>query len=108
MPKQVVGYGPRDPLNHSPVERIPGRLGRPRKAQPPPPPTWDDGGATDGLEDVASEPSFPQFSDPSLGNTLEQMRQLRIDCNTALVDMDKRQMVYVSEENYLCTSIMIV
>ncbi|KAK8396806.1 hypothetical protein O3P69_005044 [Scylla paramamosain] len=91
---KVVGYGPRDPLAHSPVERIPGRLGRPRKAQPPPPPTWDDGGATDGLEDVASEPSFHQFSDPSLGNTLEQMRQLRIDCNTALVDMDKRQMVY--------------
>lgn len=93
-----MGYGPRDPLAHSPVERIPGRLGRPRKAQPPPPPTWDDGGATDGLEDVATEPSFHQFSDPSLGNTLEQMRQLRIDCNTALVDMDKRQMVYVSDE----------
>lgn len=57
---------------------------------------WDDGGATDGLEDVATEPSYHQFADPSLGNALEQMRQLRIDCNTALVDMDKRQMVYVS------------
>lgn len=56
---------------------------------------WDDGGATDGLEDIATEPSYHQFGDPSLGNALEQMRQLRIDCNTALVDMDKRQMVYV-------------
>ncbi|KAG0711726.1 hypothetical protein GWK47_020029 [Chionoecetes opilio] len=93
---KVVGYGPSDPMTHSPVERIPGRLGRPRKALPPPPPTWDDGGATDGLEDVGTEPSFHQFSDLSLGNTLEHMRQLRIDCNTALVDMDKRQMVYVS------------
>ncbi|XP_045604424.1 uncharacterized protein [Procambarus clarkii] len=91
---KVVGYGPRDPLNVSPVERVPGRLGRPRKVQPPPPPMWDDGGATDGLEDVATEPSYHQFGDPSLGNALEQMRQLRIDCNTALVDMDKRQMVY--------------
>ncbi|KAG7172877.1 Oocyte zinc finger protein XlCOF20-like [Homarus americanus] len=91
---KVVGYGPRDPLNTSPVERIPGRLGRPRKVQPPPPPMWDDGGATDGLEDIATEPSYHQFGDPSVGNALEQMRQLRIDCNTALVDMDKRQMVY--------------
>lgn len=91
---KVVAYGPRDPLNTSPVERVPGRLGRPRKVQPPPPPMWDDGGATDGLEDVATEPSYHQFADPSLGNALEQMRQLRIDCNTALVDMDKRQMVY--------------
>ncbi|XP_066961241.1 uncharacterized protein [Macrobrachium rosenbergii] len=91
---KVVGYGPRDPINTSPVERVPGRLGRPRKVQPPPPPVWDDGGATDGLEDLDAEPDHHQFGDPSLGNTLEQMRQLRIDCNTALVDMDKRQMVY--------------
>ncbi|CAL4079996.1 unnamed protein product [Meganyctiphanes norvegica] len=91
---KVVGYGPRDPMNTSPMERVPGRLGRPRKIQPPPPPVWDDGAATDGLEDIASEPSYHQFADPSLGAALEQMRQLRIDCNTALIDMDKRQMVY--------------
>ncbi|KAK7074080.1 hypothetical protein SK128_016221 [Halocaridina rubra] len=91
---KVVGYGPRDPVCTSPVERIPGRLGRPKKVEPPPPPVWDSGTATDGLDDLGSEPAFSQFADTSLGVTLEKMRQLRIDCNTALVDMDKRQMVY--------------
>lgn len=93
---QVVGYGPRDPLSMSPVERVPGRLGRPRKAPPPPPPPWDDGGTGDGMGDMASEPPHMQFADPALGVALEQMRQLRVDCNTVLVDVDKRQMVYVS------------
>ncbi|KAK4299185.1 hypothetical protein Pmani_028532 [Petrolisthes manimaculis] len=91
---KVVGYGPRDPLCMSPVERVPGRLGRPRKAPPPPPPPWDDGGTGDGMGDMASEPPHMQFADPVLGVALEQMRQLRVDCNTVLVDVDKRQMVY--------------
>ena len=44
----------------------------------------------------AAEPPHSLFEDSSLSISLEQMRELRVDCNVALVDTTQEHVVYVS------------
>ena len=89
--EQVVDYGSKDTFIPSPFDEPPDYLSS--KDIPSPAPYNEN--IDEGPDDVV-EPSFHQFYDSSLNNTLEQMRQLKIDCNTALVDVDKQHVVYVS------------
>ena len=53
------------------------------------------------LSDIADSTSFENLYDPSLGNVLENLRQLHVDCNAIIVDSSRKYSIYVSKILFL-------
>lgn len=50
------------------------------------------------LSSISKEPEHVDFYSNNLNISLDTMRQLRVDCNVALVDADKQNILYVSSK----------